>query len=513
MSSSIVIIWVAGIAGITVLAAFFIARKVSAKNQVQQAEATVKKALEEANIQIKKSAEKARVDADQEIRQSRRNLEEEFSRKRQEIDKTENRLMEKQRYLDSRDGHISEKEEFLDREVEKVKNLRERHEKGMEELTKTLEKVAGLSQEEAREKLLANVEQQSRKQAGIMIKNIEEQARKVANRKAKEIVLDAIQRTAVDHVVSATTSAVNLPDEDMKGRVIGREGRNIRAFEQVTGVDVIIDDTPGAVILSCFDPIRREVARIAMKHLVTDGRIHPARIEETVEKAREELTGIIREKGEEAAEKLNLTFHPKIIELLGRLHYRTSYGQNILQHAIETSLIAGIMATELGVNVNLAKRGGVLHDIGKALDFEHEGSHVTLGEDICRKYGESEEVINCINAHHEDEEAETVEAVLVTVADAISSVRPGARKESLETYVKRLEKLEALATSYEGVEKAYAIQAGREVRVVVRPEIISDEGVYKLAHDMARKIEMELEYPGEVRVSVIRETRSSDIAR
>jgi ribonuclease Y len=346
-----------------------------------------------------------------------------------------------------------------------------------------------------------------------MIKDMEEQARKIANRRAKEIVTDAIQRTAIDHVSAATTAIVQLTDDEMKGRIIGREGRNIRAFESATGVDVIIDDTPGAVVLSSFDPIRREVAKISLESLVADGRIHPTRVEEAVERAQKQLQEIIREKGEAAADEVGLKFHPKIIELLGKLAYRTSYGQNILAHSLEAAHIAGIMAQELGVNVALAKRGSMLHDIGKAIDFEQQGTHVHLGEEICRKYGESDELINCINAHHEEEEPDTIEAVIVMMADAISSARPGARRESVDAYIKRLEKLETLAGSFEGVEKAYAIQAGREIRVMVKPEEVDDPGAHKLAFDIAKKIESEVDYPGEVKVSVIRQTRAVGVAK
>ena len=421
--------------------------------------------------------------------------------------------MQKEQHLDTRESHLQEKETGLASDVEKNRHLKKGYEEQLKELIVMLEKVAQLSVEEARNYLLTNVEKDIRQRAGLMIKQVEEQAKKIANRKAKEIVTDAIQRTAMDYVVPATTSLVHLPDDDMKGRIIGREGRNIRAFEAITGVDVIIDDTPGAVILSCFNPIRREIAKIALQKLIVDGRIHPTRVEEVVEKSKKELDEIIRERGEKAAEELGLQFHPKIIELLGKLYYRTSYGQNILGHVVETAKLAAVMAAELQVNVNLAKRGGVLHDIGKALDFEQEGTHSHIGEEICKKYGESNEVINCIMAHHEDEDPETIEAVLVTIADAISSARPGARRESLETYVKRLEKLEVIANSFEGVEKAFAIQAGREIRVIVKPDTVDDPGTYKLAMDMAKRIEQDMEYPGEVKVSVIRETRAVGIAR
>ncbi|NBV84048.1 ribonuclease Y, partial [bacterium] len=440
-------------------------------------------------------------------------LDEEIKSRRQSVSQIENRVMQKEKHLDQRDQRISEKEEQLNQEIEKAKSLKKKQEALMESLSEKLEQAAGFSSEEAKQILLSNVEREVRQRAGRMIKDIEDQARKIANRRAKEIVTDAIQRTAIDHVTSATTSVVQLPDDELKGRIIGREGRNIRAFEAITGVDVIIDDTPGAVILSSFDPIRREIARLALQKLTSDGRIQPAKIEDAVEKSKKEIQEIIREKGERAADEIGLQFHPKIIELLGKLHYRTSYGQNILAHTLEAAHIAGIMAEELKVNVSLAKRGAMLHDIGKAIDFETGGSHDDLGKEICEKYGESDEVINCIMAHHEDEDPDTIEAILVKMADAISAVRPGARRESVETYIKRLEKLEALAYSFDGVDKAYAIQAGREIRVVVKPDEVDDPSMQKLAFDMAKKIEADLDYPGEVKVSVIRETRAASVAR
>ena len=491
---------------------FYFIRKTSTEKHLQNVESQVKKILEDAESKAKGLTSKAERDSRDLLDRSRRSWDDELSKKRSDIDQIENRAMQKEKHLDTRESHLEEKEMSLTDEIEKAKQLKKKHEVQLSELVGILEKAAQLSVEEAKQFLLTNVEKEVRHRAGLLIKQVEDQAKKVANRKAREIVTDAIQRTALEYVVPATTSVVQLPDDDMKGRIIGREGRNIRAFEAATGVDVIIDDTPGAVVLSCFNPIRREIARLSLLKLITDGRIHPSRVEELVEKSRRELDEIILEHGERAAEQLGLKFHPKIIELLGKLHYRTSYGQNILAHAIETACIAGVMASELQVNVNLAKRGGLLHDIGKALDFEQEGTHSHIGEEVCKKYGESNEVINCILAHHEDEEPQTIEAVLVTVADAISSARPGARRESLESYIKRLEKLEGIARSFEGVDKAYAIQAGREIRVIVKPEEIDDPGMSKLALDMAKRIESEMEYPGEVKVSVIRETRAIGIA-
>lgn len=499
--------------GLAAIGVLYITRKKSLVSHLQKIEEETTTRIESTQKEVQRILAKTHADAQDILSKSRLAAEDEVKAKRQSVTQIEQRVMQKEKHLDSRESRLTEKEDLLNQEIEKTKQYKRKQETLVTELSEKLEQVAGFSSEEAKKVLLANVEREVRQRAGKMIKDIEEQTKKIANRRAKEIVTDAIQRTAVDHVMPATTAVVQLQDDDMKGRIIGREGRNIRAFEFMTGVDVIIDDTPGAVILSCFDPIRREVARLSLEKLVSDGRIHPARIEEMVEKSRKELQDIIRERGERAADEIGLQFHPKIIELLGKLHYRTSYGQNILAHSLEAAHMAGIMAAELKVNVSLAKRGAMLHDIGKALDFEQEGSHDDLGKEVCVKYGESDEVINCIMAHHEGEEADTIEAVLVMMADAISAVRPGARRESMETYIKRLEKLEALAYSFEGVEKAYAIQAGREIRVIVRPDEVDDPSMHKLALDMAKKIETEMDYPGEVKVSLIRETRATGVAK
>ncbi len=507
LSLSIAIIAIAG------AIVFYVRKRMAADIKIQSAEKTIEQTIEAAKKEAQSVLAKAQTEAQEIISKTRVSLEDELKSRRQGVADIEKRVLEKEKYIDAKEMKLNEKDAALSQELESAKEQKKKQEEITEELSKALEKVAGFSKEEAEKILLSNVEKDARHRAGQMIKEMEDQARKIANRKAKEIVTDAIQRTAVDHVAAATTSVVQLPDDEMKGRIIGREGRNIRAFESATGVDVIIDDTPGAVVLSSFDPIRREVARIALDNLVLDGRIHPTRVEEAVDRAKKELQDIIREKGEAAADELGLKFHPKIIELLGKLSYRTSYGQNILAHSLEAAHIAAIMAQELGVNANLAKRGTILHDIGKAIDFEQQGTHVHLGEEICRKYGESEEVINCINAHHEEQDPDTIEAVIVMMADAISSARPGARRESVDAYVKRLEKLEAIANSFDGIEKSYAIQAGREVRVMVRPEQVDDPGAHKLALDIAKKIETEMDYPGEVRVSVIRQTRATGVAK
>ena len=377
-----------------------------------------------------------------------------------------------------------------------------------------LQKISRLSKDDASNKYMENLDRELKTEAAAKIKQIEAETTSMAEKKAKEIVSLAIKRCAVDHTVEATTSTVSLPGDEMKGRIIGREVRNIRTFESITGIDLIIDDTPDTVILSGFDPIRREIARKALTTLVNDGRIHPSRIEEIVDKARKDIQKDIKDTGDDLVTKMEIgNVHPKLVELLGRLKFRTSYGQNTLQHSLEVAEISSLIAQELGVNYKLAKRAGLLHDIGKAIDFEQEGTHAQLGADICKKFGESEEVVHAIRAHHEDIELETVEAVIVLVADAISAARPGARKEAMEAYIKRLEKLEAIASSFEGVERSFAVQAGREVRVMVSPEDIDDKGTAKLARDIAKKIENELEYPGQIKVSLVREMRVQELAK
>jgi ribonucrease Y len=510
---TLIIVSIVCILLITLFSIIYILKRISADKKIQEAEKKIQKSLEEGAKQTQTIISKAHIEGQEIINKSRLGVEDEVKARRQAVAQIENRVMQKEKYLDTREAHLGEKETNLEKEFEKAKQLKKKQENIIQSLLTSLEKAAGFSKEEAKEMLLTNVEREVKQRAGTMIKQIEEQAKAFAGRKSREIITEAIQRTAIDHISQITTSVVQLSDDEMKGRVIGREGRNIRSFEAVTGVDVIIDDTPGAVVLSSFDPIRREVARLAMQKLVADGRIHPSRIEELVDISRKELSDFIKEKGEQTADELGLQFHPRILELLGKLYFRTSYGQNILAHSIECANIAAIMAQELKVNVNLAKRSALLHDIGKAIDFEQEGTHVKLGKDICEKHNENDEVLNCIEAHHEDVPPETIEAVLVMVADKISSARPGARRESLDAYLKRLEKLEAVANSFEGVEKSYALQAGREVRVLVQPDEIDDPGAHKLAFDIAKQIESEVDYPGEVKVSIIRETRATGVAR
>jgi len=388
--------------------------------------------------------------------------------------------------------------------------VQELYKKQVEEL----ERLSGLSSEEAKQLLLNDIEKEIRHEAAMMIKDIETKAKEEGERKAKEIIAGAIQKCSADHVAETTVSVVQLPNDEMKGRIIGREGRNIRTLETLTGIDLIIDDTPEAVILSGFDPIRREVARVALEKLIVDGRIHPARIEEMVEKAKKEVDNYIKEQGEQATFDTGVHgLHPEIIKLLGRLKFRTSYGQNVLKHSIEVAHLAAAMAAELGVDVKLAKRAGLLHDLGKAVDHEVEGPHVQIGADLVKKYKESSEVVHAVLAHHGDVEATTVEAVLVQAADAISAARPGARRETLESYIKRLEKIEEIANSFDGVEKSFAIQAGREVRILVKPEDVSDSEIVYIARDIVKRIEDELEYPGQIKVNVIRETRAIEYAK
>ena len=441
-------------------------------------------------------------------------IERESRERRNELQKLEKRLVHKEEIIDRKSESIEKKEELI---VERVNELEEK-EKELDELLEKqvneLERLSGLLSDEAKELLLEDVRKEIIHESAIMIKEMENKAKEEAEKKAREIISIAIQKCAADHVTESTVTVVPLPNDEMKGRIIGREGRNIRTLETLTGIDLIIDDTPEAVVLSGFDPIRREVARIALEKLIVDGRIHPARIEEMVEKAKREVDSIIREEGEQAAFETTVHgLHPELLKLLGRLKYRTSYGQNVLRHSIEVSHLAGVMASELGADIKIAKRAGLLHDIGKAVDHEVEGPHVAIGVDLAKRYRESKEVLHAIEAHHGDVEPVTVEAVLVQAADAISAARPGARRETLEAYIKRLEKLEDIANSFEGIEKSYAIQAGREVRIMVKPEIINDDEILHTAREIVKRIETELDYPGQIKVNVIRETRAIEYAK
>ena len=454
------------------------------------------------------------VEAKEEALQLRQQVEEEDREKRAETQRLERRLTQREETLDRRIDGLEHRESELAIKDKQLIEALERAARVYDERAKALEKVAGLSAEEAKVQLLKTIDNDVQRDAAKLIKETEERTKAEASRVARKIVTLAIQRCAVDTVSETTVTTVALPSDDMKGRIIGREGRNIRAFETMTGVDLIIDDTPEAVVLSAFDPIRREVARIALNTLVADGRIHPGRIEETIERARVEVETKIREAGEAAVMESGVTgLHPEVVRILGKLRYRTSYGQNVLDHSVEMAHLAGAMAAELGANVWLTKRAALLHDLGKAVDFEMEGAHHHISMDLARRYGEPEEVIHAIGAHHDDIEAETVEATLVKVADGLSAARPGARRENLEAYIKRLTQLEAIADSFEGVEKAYAVQAGREVRVMVRPSVVDDDRAHALAREVSKRIEEQMNYPGQIRVTVIRETRAVEYAK
>jgi len=510
-------IYVAIIAIITALAAFAIGyfiRKTIAEREIGSAEEAAKTILAEAEKQAQAIKREKIIEAKEEVHKLRKDLDLESRERRDELKRLERRLLQKEETLDRKTTQIERKEEDLKKKELEINSLQEKITQTLQEQLAELERLSGMTSDEAKEILLHRVREEVQHEMAMMIKEIEGQAKEEAEKKAREIITYAIQKFAADHVSETTVSVVSLPNDEMKGRIIGREGRNIRALETLTGIDLIIDDTPEAVILSGFDPIRREIARIALEKLVADGRIHPARIEEMVEKARQEVELRIREEGEAAMFETNVHgLHPELVKLLGRLSYRTSYGQNVLKHSIEVAHLAGAMAAELGLDVQFAKRAGLLHDIGKAVDHEVEGPHVQIGAELARKYKESREIVNAIAAHHGDEEFLTLEAVLVQAADAISAARPGARRETLEAYIKRLEKLEEIADSFDGVEKAYAIQAGREIRIMVKPEKIDDLASVTMAREIVKKIEAELEYPGQIKVTVIRETRAIDYAK
>lgn len=489
-------------------------RKKVAEKEIGSAEDEARRLVNDA---IKAGENKKRemlIEAKEEIHKSRAESERENKERRAELQKQERRLQQKEESLDKKMDSFERKEEELRKKQQQITATQEEVNLIKKSQLEMLEKLSGLSQEDAKNYLLQNIESEVRHESAMKIKEIEAQYKDEADKLAREIISIAIQRCAADHTAEATVSVVPLPNDEMKGRIIGREGRNIRTLETITGVDLIIDDTPEAITVSSFDPVRREIARLALEKLITDGRIHPTRIEDMVEKARREVDHVIKQEGERATFETGIhNLHPEIIKLLGRQKYRTSYGQNVLNHSIEVAHIAGLLASELGVDVQLAKRAGLLHDLGKSVDHEMEGSHVQLGVELARKYKESPAVIHAIEAHHGDVEPRTIIACLLQAADAISASRPGARRENVENYIRRLEKLETLTGSYPGVEKAYAIQAGREVRIMVKPEEVSEDNMILLARDLAKKIESELEYPGQIKVNVIRETKAVEYAK
>ena len=474
-----------------------------AQNIILDAENHADTIKKEITIEAKEDAHRLRNEAEREVRE-----------RRNEMNRLEKRLISKEESIDKKLENIEKKEESITNKEHRLKAKEEELDGFIDKQIKELERVSGYTSEEAKAILLSNLEKDIRHDASIMIKEIEAKARDEADKKAKEIVVGAIQRCAADQVAESTVSVVNLPNDDMKGRIIGREGRNIRAIETATGVDLIIDDTPEAVILSCFDPVRREIARLCLEKLIVDGRIHPARIEEMVEKATREVNNSIKEAGEQATFDVGIhNLHPELVKLLGRLKYRTSYGQNVLQHSVEVAHLAGLMASELDLDPKLAKRAGLLHDIGKSIDHEVEGTHVDIGIDLLRKYKEREDVVLAMASHHGDYEPQNLEAVLIAAADALSAARPGARRETLETYINRLQKLEEIANTTQGVDKSYAIQAGREIRIIANPDEKSDDEIPILARDISKRIESELQYPGQIKVNVIRETRAIEDAK
>jgi len=492
----------------------YIYRRNVAEAKVGRAEESVKKLVTEAQRKAEAVKKETILEAKEEIHTLRTEFDRETKERRSEIQRIERRLAQREETLDKKMASVESKDEQINKKLKEVSKRKEDIDQVFADQVAQLEKISGMTIDEAKSLLLEKVEQETRRDMAVYVRDIEYKAKEEADKKSRDIIANAIQKYAADHVAENTVSVVSLPNDEMKGRIIGREGRNIRALETATGIDLIIDDTPEAVILSGFDPIRREVARIALEKLIIDGRIHPARIEEMVKKARKEVDKEIRDAGEQAAFDTGIhNLHPEIIKLLGRLKYRTSYGQNVLKHSLEVAHLSAVMAAELGANVKLAKRGGLLHDIGKAVDHEVEGPHIQIGADLAKKYREANDVIHCIQAHHGDVEAQTVEAVLVQSADAISAARPGARRETLENYIKRLEALEEIANSFSGVDKCYAIQAGREVRILVKPEDVDDAGMHLMAKDIVKKIEKDLDYPGQIKVNVIRETRSVDYAK
>ena len=492
----------------------YLVRKNVAESKIATAEEQAIRIVQDAEQAGEAKRKEMMMEAKEEIHRLRSDMERENKDRRNDLQRQERRLLQKEENLDRKIESFERKEEKLASKEQRLNAAQERAEQLCAKQQAELERLSGLTSEEAKQELLQSLEDEVKHESAMLIKDLEQQAKDEAEKKAREIISLAIQRCAADHVAETTVSVVGLPNDEMKGRIIGREGRNIRTLETLTGIDLIIDDTPEAVIISGFDPVRREVARIALEKLINDGRIHPSRIEEMVEKAQKEVEQKIKEAGEQATFAVGVHgLHPELIKLLGRLRYRTSYGQNVLNHSVEVANLAGVMASELGVDVVLAKRAGLLHDIGKAIDHEMEGSHVEIGGEIAKKFRESDLIINAILAHHGDVEPKSVEAVLVSAADAVSAARPGARRETLESYLKRLTRLEEISESFNGVEKCYAVQAGREIRIMVKPEVIDDASAVLLARDISKKIEAEMEYPGQIKVVIIRETRAVDYAK
>ena len=512
--NALIIIATVLISGAVFIPIGVVIRKKSAESKISSAENEAKRLLEDAKKNAASIKKEEILKAKEEIMKSRDELDKEIRERRGEVQSQERRLIQKEENLDRRMETYDKKERELDKEFQEIEKKKEDVREIFNRQMQELQRISGLSSEDAKKQLLSELEKQLNTEKALLIKEIEGKAKEEANKNAKEILSYAIQKCAADHTSETTVSIVNLPNDDMKGRIIGREGRNIKTLETLTGIDLIIDDTPDAVVISGFDPLRREVAKIALEKLIDDGRIHPAKIEEMVEKAKEEIEATIKAEGERATLETGVMgLKPEIIKLIGKLKYRTSYGQNVLNHSIEVSNLARIMAEELGLDSTRARRAGLLHDIGKALDHDMEGTHVELGVDVLRKFKENELIINAVEAHHGDVEPKTLEAVLVQAADAISASRPGARRETLEAYIKRLQELEEIANSFDGVDKSFAIQAGREIRIIVKPEKISDADMTVLARDVAKKVENEMEYPGQIKVNVIRETRTIDYAK
>ena len=505
---------IAIIAFIMIAVAEVIIIKNASKKKINDLENQAKSTLEAARKESESLKKESILEAKEEVHKLRSDCDRELRERRNEVQRLERRLIQREESIDKKSDILERKDTEINEKMDEVEKIKNQVQELYDNQKAELERISNMSCEEAKQLLLDEVNKEIKHDVAVMIKEVETKAKEEADKRSREIITTAIQRCAADHVSETTVHVVNLPNDEMKGRIIGREGRNIRTLETLTGVDLIIDDTPEAVILSSFDPIRREIAKIALEKLIVDGRIHPARIEEMVERAKKEVDDDIKEEGEQATFETGVHgLHPELIKLLGRLKYRTSYGQNVLKHSIEVSYLAGLMASELGLDVNTAKRAGLLHDIGKTVDQEYEGPHAIIGGDLAKKYRESAVIVNAIAAHHGDVEMISLEAVLVQAADAISAARPGARRETLEAYIKRLEKLEEIANSYDGVDKSYAIQAGREIRIMVKPDHVDDAGAVEMARDMVKTIEQQLEYPGQIKVNIIRETRAVEYAK